>query len=68
MRVELKGFKCDICGERIPSIYDCVKISAIIHEKGEHNNKVSSDITTKSIGVNHLCKDCYFSKLERRLF
>ena len=68
MIVEPKGFRCDLCGERIPSVYECVKVSAIIHERGERNNKVSSDITTKSVGVNHLCKDCYFNKLERRLF
>ena len=67
MRLAPKGFKCDICGKYIPDTFSCIKITTTKQLRGENNRKVSSDITTKTLGVNHLCEHCYFTVLERRV-
>lgn len=68
MRVEPTGFKCDICGKYIPNMFECIRISTSKSMRGANNNKVSSDITSKVIAVNHLCNDCYYTKLDGKLF
>ena len=62
------GFTCDMCGAFIPTMFECIRISTSKSMRGKNHHKVSSDITSKVIAVNHLCEKCYYTKLEGRLF
>lgn len=68
MRLEPNGFKCDMCGKYIPDMFECIKISASKSMRGANNSKVSSDIISKVLAVNHLCEKCYYTNLEGKLF
>lgn len=68
MRLKSTGFTCDMCGKYIPNMFECIRISTSKSLRGEHNHTVSSDITSKVLAVNHLCEECYTTKLEGKLF
>lgn len=58
MRMSYKGAKCDKCG-RMLQPFEIYRLVGYKTSPGLRYPKVSSDLSTKTINMIHLCQSCY---------